>query len=316
MEGIEELRESKIRIRDNKVELTKKDYDKLNEDLEIAQLQLQEANDTLNGGITNRNMANFRNTYVINASDSLDSSYPMYVYFRVLDETVRIVSVKVSYWIHKYRAYSKAAAAGGGQTTSNGGGQTTSDGGSSTPSTSSGGGQTSSSGGGQTSSSPNVDHRHDVPIFSDTGGITVTLLGTTFIKATAGTINVPTSIQSATHTHTVANHTHTVANHTHTVNIPNHTHTVANHTHTITNHTHDAVYGIFEEDTTPTIKFTVSQDNGITYSNEYANVPINQELINITDNITKTGSKIIKFESTTRARLTIQIEVKVDISVR
>ena len=32
-------------------------------DLEIAQLQIQIANDTLDGGITSRNMANFRNTY-------------------------------------------------------------------------------------------------------------------------------------------------------------------------------------------------------------------------------------------------------------
>lgn len=314
MEGIEELRESKIRIRDNKVELTKKDYDKLNEDLEITQLQLQEANDTLNGGITNRNMANFRNTYVINASDSLDSSYPMYVYFRVLDETVRIVSVKVSYWIHKYRAYSKAAAAGGGQTTSSGGGQTTSSGGSSTPTTNSGGGQTSSSGGGQTTTTESQNYTIPFVISSLYYVTNVGDVGANGYLPTGYTEN--RIVAAGSHTHTVANHTHTVANHTHTVNIPNHTHTVANHTHTITNHTHDADYGIFEEDTTPTIKFTVSQDNGITYSNEYANVPINQELINITDNITKTGSKIIKFESTTRARLTIQIEVKVDISVR
>jgi len=125
----EYIRDKEVSELVTKTKVTQKEYDLLKEDLEIAQIQLQEANDTLNGGITPRNMANFRNTYVINASDSLDATYPMYVYFRVLDETVKIVSVKTSYWIHNYRAYSKAAAAGGGQTTSSGGGQTSSSGG-------------------------------------------------------------------------------------------------------------------------------------------------------------------------------------------
>ena len=286
-----------------KLKLSQKEYENLKEDLLIAQIQLQEANDTLNGGITPRNMANFRNTYVINASDSLDDTYPMYVYFRVLDETVKIVSVKVSYWIHNYRAYSKAAAAGGGQTTSSGGGQT-----SSSTSTPSGGGATSGVTGGSVETAEQISERVASAITVDVrpmwsyGGIS--------FQENTGTTSK--SAGKVYHRHYIGNHSHSTPNHTH----PAHSHTVANHSHTIEDHTHNADYGIYEEENTPTIKFSVSQDNGVAYSKEYGNVPINRELINITSDITKTGSKILKFESTTRTRLTVQVEVKVDISVR
>jgi len=315
LEGIEEFQESEVRIIGDKVELTREDFDKLNENLEIAQLQLQEANDTLNGGITARNMASFRNTYVINASDSLDDSYPMYVYFRILDETVKIVSVKVSYWIHKYRAYSKAATEKEAVTSGASSAVSSASGGVVT--SAAGGVVSSASGGGETptSSSPNVDHRHDVPVFSDAGGVAVSYLNNQFVKSTAGTVNVPTSINSATHTHTVtiAAHTHTGGSHTHTGGT--HTHDIP-HTHTVPAHSHGITYGIYEENNTPIVKFSVSQDGGVAYGKEYGNTIINQELLDITSNITKTGSKVLKFESTTRTRLTVQIEVKVDISVR
>ena len=291
----EYIRDKDISELQTKLKLSQKEYENLKEDLEIAQIQLQEANDTLNGGITPRNMANFRNTYVINASDSLDNTYPMYVYFRVLDETVKIVSVKVSYWIHNYRAYSKAAAAGGGQTTSSGGGQT-----SSSTSTPSGGGATSGGASGAQASgyAASAVLSWAEHIVAHEGG---------WYFSSEPSIGMVANIN---HVHPV--HSHTVPNHTH----PAHSHTVSNHIHTVDDHTHDADYGIYEEENTPVIKFSVSQDNGVAYSKEYGNVPINRELIDITSDITKTGSKILKFESTTRTRLTVQVEVKVDISVR
>lgn len=284
-EEYEEYIEHKIFQPTDKIELTKEQYEQLVEDLEIAQMQLQEANDTLNGGITARNMASFRNTYVINASDSLDATHPMYVYFHVLEETVKIVSIKVSYWIQKYRAYSKAAAADGAQTSTADGAQTsTSEG---TP-----------SGGGSTSGVESAATGYDLPaayVYGAYNGVDG------YLPVSKAIVNIPNQ-----------NHTHSTPNHTH----PNHSHDISNHTHDISNHTHAAQYGIFEEDTTPIISFSVSQDGGVGYGKGYGKVAINQELINITDSITTVGSKVIKFESTTRARLTVQVEIKLDIKVR
>ena len=282
VEGLEQFREQEVKVVGNKVELTKKDYDRLNEDLQIAQLQLQEANDTLNGGITARNMASFRNTYVINTSDSLDDTHPMYVRFSVLDETINIVSIKVSFWIDNYRAYSTGIPSGGGSTTPSGGGSTTPSGGGST------------SGAGVTLSWYGADKGASYWEVAGVGS-NYRILETSSVSA-------------------LSNHTHSTPNHTHST--PNHTHSTPDHQHAIADHTHDITFGIYEEDNSPTIKFSVSQDGGVGYSKEYGNVPINQELLDITNSITKTGSKILKFESTTRARLTVQVEVKVDISVR
>ena len=287
----EYTRDKSVSDLQTKLKLSQREYENLKTDLEIAQIQLQEANDTLNGGITPRNMANFRNTYVINASDSLDDTHPMYVHFRVLDETVKIVSVKVSYWIDKYRAYSKASASGG----------------SSSP-TSAGGGVVSSAGGGVVSStSSGGSHAHWIDVSLGSGGDKYTLLfdnvtGRLYIDAASVSQDAKTEVQSINHVHVGGSHVHVGGSHVHVV--------------TIEDHTHDAVYGIFEEENTPTIKFSVSQDDGVAYSKEYGNVPIDRELIDITSDITKTGSKILKFESTTRTRLTVQVEVKVDISVR
>ena len=275
----------------SKIELTKKEYEKLNDDLAIAQLQLQETQDTLNGGITARNMANFRNTYIINVADSLDDSYPLLVRFRVLDETVKIVSVKVSYWIDNFRAFSKAAAEAEATTS---------------------GATGSSSGGG---------------VSSQAGGVvssgSLTSLGSNNLQARPDANDFWTQdynvgddehymILNVDAYNTLNGHKHLGGSHTHYC--PNHTH--PNHTHTIPAHSHDITYGIYEEDTTPTIKFSVSQDGGVAYGQEYANLAIDRELIDITEDITTTGSKIIKFESTARTRLTVQVEVKVDISVR
>jgi len=77
-----------------------------------------------------------RNVLPYNFDDSLDSSYPLECEFFMPPNTDEIKSA----WVHivgrNFRAYSKGAASGGGQTSGAGGGQTTSD----------GGGQTSSAG--------------------------------------------------------------------------------------------------------------------------------------------------------------------------
>jgi len=284
-------------------EITQEEYDESMKQISILKFQQQKHQDTLESGITSRNLASFRNTYVINAQDSLDADYPMYVHFNIIKEMIKIVSVKVSFWILNYRAYSKAGAAGGGQTSSSGGGQTTSSGGGSI--------LTSSSGGGQTSAVNNRGHGHNTTIADLAGGTAVTLSGTVLRANTGlGAVDVPTGNPNQTHTHTVANHIHTVS-------IPNHTHTVADHTHTVADHTHDAVYGIFEEDTSPTIKFYVSENEGVSYNDIFfGGYTTKKSDLEITSLLTGTGSKLIKFESDVRARLSVQIEIKLDIKAR
>ena len=253
---------------------------------------LQEINDKFESGITTRNLANFMNTYVINEKDSLDASYPMYVHFNIINEMINIISVKVSFWILNYRAYSTAASSGGAVSSASGGGET--------PTTSNGGGETptSSSGGGQTSAAA-------------AGGV----LGVHILTVDGG--GAPTSwvvdgMMSKIHTHTVVNHTHTVtiSDHTHTV-------TVAAHTHTGGAHAHNITYGVHEEENSPTIKFYISDTGEDSYSNTFfGGYTADKANINITDYITSAGSKMIKFTSTTRTRLSVQIEVKLAITTR
>jgi len=120
----------------------------------------------LAGGLRSANLKEYRNTMVFNESDSLDADNPFLMDIEVISEMTKIVSVKLSFKIKNFRAYSKSAvekeavssgassissSAGGGVVSSaSGGGETptTSSGGSSTPtsssvSTPSGGGATS-----------------------------------------------------------------------------------------------------------------------------------------------------------------------------
>lgn len=113
------------------------------------------------GTITADKYNQLRNTYIYNNSDSLDPDHPFITPFKIVSEMIAIQSVKLSFKIEPYRAYSTGAAAGGGQTSSSGGGQTTS----------AGGGQTTSAGGGQTSSqNAGTTHHHEVPVVASSSG--------------------------------------------------------------------------------------------------------------------------------------------------
>lgn len=333
------------------------------EDIDRIKLQLQQINDTIQGGLRSANLAEYRNTYVINAQDSLDATYPMYVHFNIISEMVKIVSIKLSFWLLPFRSYSKAGAAqctpsGGGDTSGDGGGQT-----SSSVSTPSGGGSTSgasgsASGGGATSGSKTTPSGGGATSGSGGGQTSSTDSGGGWLVWTPGSLQSVTNVGDENrsgylaaedegdlvsaygHTHTVANHQHTTPDHTHpshTHTTPNHTHpnhthstpdhthpehshTVSNHTHstpdhTHPNHTHSAVYGIFEEETSPTIQVFISRDNGLTYSLPLGSFTKDQQL-DITRFIDTAGSKIIKFTSDVRARLSVQIEIKLDIKAR
>lgn len=235
-------------------------------------LLLQKQNDILEGGIRSANLKEYRNTYIVNAQDSLDETYPLYVHFNIIPEMVKIVSIQLSFWFLNFRAYATAATEK----------ESVTSGASSAASSAGGGGQTSSQAG---------DHVHALG-FDPSSTSTVLDHYHVYYKA-----NSQTLLASA-HAHTVDNHTH---------NIP--------HTHSVPAHTHGITYGIFEEKTSPTVIPFVSRDNGLTYSLPMGSYTKDQSL-DITRFIDNAGSKIIKFESNARTRLSVQVTIKLDIKAR
>jgi len=279
------MEEFKLPQINNEFKPTQEEWDEFIKFQRIAKFQMQSINDTLLGGLTSRNLSSFRNTYVINAQDSLDATYPMYVHFNIINEMIKIVSVKVSFWILNYRAYDTAAKSGGGATSGATG-------------TASGGGSTSGAGGGQTSSGLGALVAESVGI--DGGGfINAGLVGYALFNSTSYSI--------------LYNHAHIVYDHYHAT--PNHTH--PEHTHTTPAHTHDIAYGIYEETNSPIIKFYISENEGISYNDVFfGEYDTSKADIEITSLLAGAGSKLIKFTSTTRARLNIQIEIKLDLRAR
>jgi len=160
------------------------DFEDFNKkDEQTSNTILQGIKDTLEGGIRSTNLKEFRNTYVIYEQDSLDATYPLYVHFNITSEMVKIISVKVSFWIRPYRGYPAA--------------------------------------------------------------------------------------------------------------------------------------GIYEEDNSPTIKFYVSENEGLSYNAVFfGGYTTKQSDVDITSLLAGSGSKLLKFESTARARLSVQITAKLDISAR
>jgi len=246
------------------------------------------------GSITADKYNELRNTYVFNGDDSLDATYPFELDFEIVSEMTAINSVKLSFRIRKFRAYSTGAASGGGSTPTSGA--------SSESSSASGGGQTptSSAGGAQTSSasSSEIGDRMNCEI---TGGLVAHEGG--YYYSSIPDTNVVSRVS----------HTHTVANHQHTVTVVAHTHGIA-HTHivTIVAHTHGIIYGIYEESQSPTINVYVSND-GINYGSSIGAYTTDKLDIPITG-ISGSGWKKIKFTSNVRARISAIILVKIDLS--
>ena len=273
MEDFNKLPEKKITQKEYKEFLAFKEEYQENE--VRRNLLLQHQNDILAGGIRSANLKEYRNTYVFNESDSLDTDNPFLMDIEVISEMTKIVSIKLSFKIKNFRAYSTAASSGGGATSGSGGGQTSSAGGAQTSSaggaqtssatgsasgggatsgatgSASGGGKTSGSGGAQTSSvdsggEENVPFITSLAVVNNVGDenedgmlITGTEGGHSF-----STKDHTHTVDDHTHTtpaHTHPNHTHTTPDHTHPPHahtVDNHTHTVADHTHTVVDHTH------------------------------------------------------------------------------
>ena len=165
------------------------DSDFNKKDEQTSNTTLEEIKGTLEGGIRSVNTSEFRNVSVIYCQDSLDDSYPLYVHFNITSEMVKIVSVKVSFWIRPYRGY------------------------------------------------------------SDNSG--------------------------------------------------------------------DESFGIYEEDNSPTIKFYVSENEGISYNAIFfGGYTTNQTDVDITSLLAGSGNKLLKFTSSARGRLSVQVEIKLDIKAR
>jgi len=336
------------------------------EDIDRIKLQLQQINDTIQGGLRSANFKVFPAVYVINAEDSLDENFPFYVHFNIIPEMVKIVSIQLSFWFLNFRAYAKSAtekaavtsgassasssASGGGQTPTSGASSASSSGGGGVVSSASGGGETPTSssvttpsGGGATSgvvgnsASAALCHTHWIGIIGGGSGKALLIDTSGNVRtAEASPPNARTydndvsldhthstpahthpahshTVTIASHTHVGGTHTHNIE-HTHTVTITSHTHNIE-HTHTVPAHSHGITYGIFEEENSPTIVPSISRDNGLTYSLPLGSYTTNQEL-DITRFIDTMGSKIIKFTSNARTRISVQITVKLDVKAR
>lgn len=219
------------------------------------------------------------NQQIYNFSDNADATHPATLRIYISDSVVRINKMLLNVKFEPFRAYEKAIAGGGGQTTSAGGGATTSAGGGAT--TSAGGGATTSAGGGQTTSATslpaeniqtldgggygNANHNHGI----QTG---LKLAITDGANITGYVAFSPSGAHShGEHTHTVNHHTHNVQAHTHSVQA--HTHSVQAHNHSVSDHTHGIEFGIYEGQTANTAVIKVD-GNQIPPPTQWDNIDI------------------------------------------
>jgi hypothetical protein len=215
----------------------------------LTKFILQQIQDTLEGGITSRNLTEFRNTYVINADDSLDATYPLYVPFNIISEMVKIVSVKVSFWLLPFRSYSTSVPSSGG----------------------------------------------------DTSGAWVSISGTRAAPALHDGLGLFKGDASGVYY---------ILSYAGAVSLDQHTHTTPAHIHALT-------FGIYEEDNSPTIKFYISENAGVSYNDTFFGGYTKDTLgVEITALLEGSGSKLLKFTSSARGRLSVQIEIKLDIKAR
>jgi len=281
------------------------------------------------GTITSDKYGELRNTYVYNSSDSLDASYPFEVPFKIVSELEDIVTIKLSFTISNFRAYSTAASSGGSSTS------------------------------GATDSG---SHSHNMSILNDDGGSGVRFSGTemrvsggrtfsvgphtvtiadssvgTYLRkigdklvcsGTSGTITTSSTshdgIPAHTHTFTVYDSTggslvdHILSDGVLGVDpvgdvaAPQSSLYVGNHTHTTPNHVHGITYGIYEDSQSPTINVYIN--NGSGYGASIGSYAADQTDIDISTKINGTGWKKVRFTTTARCRIHSIIECKLDIT--
>jgi hypothetical protein len=237
--------------------------------------------------------AQLRQTYVYTYNEpGLDSSHPAEFPFKIVSEMTSIISVLLSFRIMPYRAYSTAAASGGGSTPTTDTSYAVTQ--SATVTINSGGTSNTNTGSG-----------------SGTGSSTPSIsIQSTYISSVPGSHGHGTT--GGSHTHTESSHSHGINSHTHTAN--GHTHVMNGHYHnvTIAPHSHGITYGLHEESNSPTVNFNIN--NGSGFGGASGNYTTDQLDIDITSDITGTGWKAIRFNTDLRCRIAAIIECKLDVT--
>lgn len=255
--------------------------------------QLQHAGVLLAGTIRAQHYLELRNTYVYNAEDSLDNNKPFEVRFKIVSEMIAVVSVKLSFSLMPYRAYSTATASDGAKTSS---------GGSTWP-----WGRTGAEDPGDTNSGGAVNTSLVDP------GDTYAEDGANNYTEYAGNGGHQHALYGTSHQHTMGTHRHVGGSHSHTMPTHDHLINAPDHTHDITAHTHGITYGLHEEDNAP-VTFHYHVHNGVTWSDPSGNYSADATDIDITASITGTGWKAVRFDTDKRCRIAAIIECKLDIN--
>jgi phage minor structural protein len=190
--------------------------------------------------------------------DNLDAVHRLVFKVYIPPETLQIHSVKLSFILENFRAYSKGAEAGGGVTLA----------------TPSGGGHTTINGGGSTSGYQG-SHRHQMFYFSG-GTPDVSQRGFSARNVSGSAIELALNTALGQHLYTYA------AADSHRHSTPNHNHAVANHSHSVVipAHTHPIEYGIYQSTKATNVKVYVNDtlNNRLGGANGYVTDQINLDL--------------------------------------
>ncbi|GAG93063.1 unnamed protein product, partial [marine sediment metagenome] len=172
-------------------------------------------------------------------------------------------------------------------------------------STPSGGADTSGAGGADTRTSGS-ESGTPVPVIASIDTHAVTNVGDENKSGLLIYAHQGAQVPQQTHTHQV-----TILNHYHSV--PAHTHPAHDHTVEISDHTHDLVFGIYEEAQSPTINVWIA-DDGENYGDSIGEYSEEELDIDITEYISGTGFKKIKFTTNLRTRISAWVLCKIDLS--
>jgi len=274
-----------------------------------------------------------RNVWQMNWQDSLDGTYPLECEFFMPKNVDEIKSC----WVHivgrNFRAYSKGAASGGGQTSSSGGGQTSSS--QSASHTHAISGQTALSGGehrhyvGTFSTGVGTNsHYHSISLDSDigTGYSGHTGIGDNSYESHRHLFNrrqSTTDVQAySDHTHSVGehytgyadDHTHSVSGTTSGSQSAGHTHTVSNHTHTVSDHTHSLTFGIYESTDPTGVNLYVDDGDGYSGSLASDDSPVSIDYNIASELSTTSGWKKLKIDSSRLGRVAVAIIMDLTLS--
>lgn len=243
------------------------------------------------GTITADKYNELRNTYVQQGQDSLDPDYHFELDFEIISEMTAIQKILLSFRIRKFRAYSKGAADGGSCTPTSG-----------TKITPSGGLDTS---GGGSQPTATVTEAGVPQMVQATGYTSVTNVGDGGASGRLLDNSVTFKTVAASH------HTHGLTAHTHST--PNHIHPAHDHTVDIPDHDHNLIFGIYEEAQSPTINVWIA-DDGTNYGDSIGEYTEDELDIDITEYISGTGFKKIKFTTNLRTRISAWVLCKIDLS--